>query len=237
MPDGFNQRLEKLKGELVAQGERVQRLLEAAFSSIFVRDGQVASRVQAMDDEVDRVDVELEKASVALLTDATKEGAALDPSQLRAVLTIVKINNELERIADGGVSIAEQAGEMTRLRGAGAVKGSGEIPETFQVMANSVVGILRDVNRAYQRSDASLAKVVLQSEDAVEAFKAAILQDAERRIAGGAMPVDFAFALHEIANECCRMADHCTNIAEQVIYSLSGTIVRHTDAGWVEVKQ
>jgi phosphate uptake regulator len=79
--------------------------------------------------------------------------------------------------------------------------------------------------------------VVLQSEDAVEAFKAAILQDAERQIAAGAMPVDFAFALHEIANECCRMADHCTNIAEQVIYSLSGAIVRHTDAGWVEVRQ
>lgn len=233
---GFNQRLEKLKAELVAQGERVQRLLEAAFQSTFSRDAAVSSRIQAMDDEVDRVDVELEKASVALLADATKEGSALDPSQLRAVLTIVKINNELERIADGGVNIAEEAGALAKFR-SGALKGAGDIPETFQVMANSVVGILRDVNRAYQRSDAALAKVVLQSEDAVEAFKAAILQDAERQIAAGAMPVDFAFALHEIANECCRMADHCTNIAEQVIYSLSGAIVRHTDAGWVEVKQ
>jgi phosphate transport system protein len=234
---GFNQRLDTLKGELVAQGERVQRLMEAAFSSTFSRDAAVSSKIQAMDDEVDRVDVELEKASVSLLTDATKEGSALEPSQLRAVLTIVKINNELERIADGGVNIAEQAAALAKLGGRKGAGAGGDIPETFQVMANSVVGILRDVNRAYQRSDGALAKVVLQSEDAVEAFKAAILQDAERQIAGGAMPVDFAFALHEIANECCRMADHCTNIAEQVIYSLSGAIVRHTDAGWVEVKQ
>jgi phosphate transport system protein len=238
-PDGFNPRLDRLKAELVAQGERVQRLLETAFGSTFARDTAVAEKIQAMDDEVDRVDVELEKASVALLSDATDEGARLDAAQLRAVLTIVKINNELERIADGGVNIAEQAGELARFGAAvrGAATGGSDIPETFQVMANSVVGILRDVNRAYQRSDAALAKVVLQSEDAVEAFKAAILQDAERQIAAGAMPVDFAFALHEIANECCRMADHCTNIAEQVIYSLSGAIVRHTDAGWVEVRQ
>jgi phosphate transport system protein len=228
-PQGFTDRLERLKADLVAQGERVQRLLEAAFQAAFARDRRLAESVQAMDDEVDRVDVELERASVALLTDATHEGARLDARQLRAVLTIVKINNEFERIADGGVTVAE---------GALAVSGApGEIPETFQVMANSVVGILRDVTRAYGRSDAALAKVVLQSEDAVEAFKAAILQDAERQIAAGSMPVDFAFSLHEIANECCRMADHCTNVAEQVIYSVTGAIVRHTDAGWVEVPQ
>src|SRR3954462_15241368 len=121
-PDGFNQRLDTLKGELVAQGERVQRLLEEAFRSTFARDAAVSARIQAMDDEVDRVDVELEKASVALLSDATGEGARLEPAQLRAVLTIVKINNELERIADGGVSIAEQA---SALAGFGLKGGAG----------------------------------------------------------------------------------------------------------------
>src|SRR5690606_24141937 len=111
----------------------------------------------------------------------------------------------------------------------------GEIPETFRVMTNSVVGIMRDANRAFERSDAALAKVVLQSEDAVEAFKAAILTDAERKIASGQMPVDFAFILHELAGECLQMADHCTNIAEQVIYQVTGAIVRHLEGGWVEV--
>jgi|SRR5579862_3635746 len=231
-PQGFGIRVDRLKADLVRQGERVRILLEACFEAVFARDPARAARAMGLDDEIDRVDVEIEKGAVQLLTDATHENAELEPAQLRAVLTIVKINNEMERIADCGVAIAEQVADLRQMPGV--------IPETFQVMANSVVGIIRDVNRSFDKSDAALAKVVLQSEDCVEAFKAAILKDAERKIAangggGSVMPVDFAFALHEIANECCKMADHSTNIAEQVIYSVTGAIVRHTDAGWVEV--
>jgi phosphate transport system protein len=226
-PQGFALRLQRLKADLVEQGRRVQALLEGAFEAVFARDPARAARVIAMDDVIDRVDVEIEKASVQLLTDATHENARLEPEQLRAVLTIVKINNELERIADAGVEIAQRCTTLREM--------PGTIPETFQVMTNSVVGILRDVNRAFDRSDAALAKVVLQSEDAVEAFKAAILTDAERKIASGQMPVDFAFVLHEIAGECLQMADHCTNLAEQVIYSVTGAIVRHMEGKWVEV--
>jgi phosphate transport system protein len=224
---GFAIRLDRLKADLVKQGERVRMLLEAAFESVFTRDTARAARSCGLDDEIDRVDVQLEKDAVQLLRDATHENARLEPDQLRAVLTVVKINNELERIADCGVDIAESVSALRQM--------PGFIPETFQVMANSVVGIIRDVNRAFEKSDPALAKVVLQSEDCVEAFKAAILKDAERKIAGGFMPVDFAFQLHEIANLCCKMADHSTNIAEQVIYSVTGAIVRHTDAGWVEI--
>jgi phosphate transport system protein len=225
--DGFNQRLQELKGELVQQFQRVQVMLEDAFASTFNRDTALADRVVQADDEIDRSDVEIEKTSVSLLCDATNQGAQLDMQQLREVLTVVKINNELERIADSGVAIAERVESLATL--------TGDIPETFQVMANSVVGVVRDVGRAFERTDPALARIVLQSEDAIEVFKVAILQDAERRIAAGTMTVDFAFALHEIAGECCKMADHCTNIAEQVIYSATGAIVRHTDGKWVEV--
>jgi phosphate transport system protein len=149
----------------------------------------------------------------------------MDPSDLRSVLTIVKVNNELERIADCAVEVA---GLVRRHAGT-----TGAYPDTFRVMANSVIGILRDTNLAVQRGDAALAKVVLQSQHAVTAFKAALLRDAEEKIARGAMQVDFAFQLHEMATECERIADHCTNIAEQVIYQTTGAIVRHTDAQWV----
>jgi phosphate transport system protein len=226
-PHGFDQRLQSLKGELVRQGERVQRLLEAAFTAVFARDPAAADRVASLDDEVDRVDVEVEQRCVQLLTEATREHVALSERQLRAVLTIVKINNEMERVADCGVTIAERVDALASL--------AGDIPPTFQVMANSVVGVVRDVNRAFGREDAALARIVLQSEDAIEAFKMAILQDAERRIAAGTMSADFAFVLHEIAGECCKMADHCTNIAEQVIYAATGAIVRHMEGKWVEV--
>lgn len=224
-PDGFADRLARLKADLIEQGRRVQSVLEAAFEAVFDADSGRAARVIAQDDAIDRVDVEIEKAAVLLLTDATHASAHLDARQLRGVLTIAKVNNELERIADAAVAIAE------RLDGGAAPA----VPETFRVMANSVVGILRDVNRALDRLDPKLARVVLQSDDCVADFKDAILRDAENRIAAGTMTVDAAFVLHEFANQCERIADHCTNIAEQVIYSATGSIVRHTEGHWHEV--
>lgn len=226
-PQGFANRIETLKGSLVEQGRRVQAQLETAFGSVFTRDAAKAAEAIKADEEIDRVDVELERASVALLTDATRETSHLEEVQLRWVLTIVKINNELERIADAAVDVAELVDPARGL--------TAPLPDTFRVMANSVVGILRDTNTCLMRADPVLAKVVLQSQHAVTAFKAAILRDAEEKIAKGAMGVDFAFRLHELASQCELMADHCTNMAEQVIYVTTGAIVRHTPSEWVEV--
>lgn len=226
-PQGFETRLQQLRADLAAQGRRVQHLLEAAFDAFFARDEVRARAVEALDDEVDRADIAIERAAVDLLTDATHENARLDPAQLRAVLTVVKINNELERIADSGVEIARRGPALQAERAA--------MPDTFRVMANSTIGVVRDVVRAFERSDAALAKVVLHSEDAIDAFKQAILKDAEARIAKGEMSVDFAFTLHEVAAECIVMGDHCTNVAEQVIYQVTGAIVRHMQSGWVEL--
>lgn len=226
-PQGFNTRIDRLKADLVEQGRRVRALLESAIESVFGFDATRAASVIAGDDEIDRVDVAIEKASVKLLADATNEHATLTTDQLRSVLTIVKVNNELERIADAAVAIAERVDAVAAMRT--------PIPDTFRVMANSVVGILRDAVDSLDRRDATLAKLVLQSQDAVSAFKAELLRDAERQIASGNMTVDFAFALHELASQCELMADHCTNIAEQVIYAATGAIVRHTEGHWSEV--
>lgn len=220
-------RIDQLKGDLVGQGRRVLEAIELGFEAFLERREDLARRVIELDDEVDRVDVEIEKAAVKLLEDATDSTAKLGARPLRAVLTIVKVNNELERIADLAVGVAE---------GVAAMAGTpGEIPATFRVLANSVAGILRDVTASLDHADAGLARVVLQSEEAVLAFKSLVLRDAEQHIARGTMTVDFAFALHEVASACERMADHCTNIAEQVIYSATGAIVRHQLGQWVDV--
>jgi phosphate transport system protein len=222
--DGFTIRLARLKADLVEQGKRVQALVEGAFDAAFARDPAGAQRAIDMDAVVDKVDVQIERASVQLLTDATGAGAQLPEEQLRMVLTVVKVNNELERIADAGVSIAEEAGAL--------LASNSSLPETFRVMTNSVIGILRDVCASFARDDAKLAKVVLASEDAVEEFKKAILRDAQSRVASGKTTVDLAFSQQEIATYCEIMANHCTNIAEQVIYSATGAIVRHMAGHW-----
>ncbi|MBZ0171846.1 MAG: hypothetical protein K8E66_05655, partial [Phycisphaerales bacterium] len=178
------------------------------------------------DDEIDANDVSIERATVALLTRVAHDATPIEDSHLRGVLNLVKVNNEYERIADAGVSIAERA---IALSGSPA-----KFPPTTRVMTNSVVGILRDVTKAYDNRDATLARLVLQSEDTVLMFKHAILRDAERAVAEGRMTVDLAFDLHELASQCLLMADHATNIAEQVIYETTGLIVRHRAGEWIE---
>src|SRR5687768_10523681 len=75
-PEGFARRLNRLKADLVDQGRRVQSLIEAAFDTAFSRDTVAAQRVVAQDEVIDRVDLDIERASVSLLTDATREHAA-----------------------------------------------------------------------------------------------------------------------------------------------------------------
>lgn len=221
---GFQHRTERLMADLIEQGRRVQAIVERGFDALFARDAAKATDTSRLDDLIDRADVEIEKAAVQLLTDAASAGQAMSAEQVRLLLTIAKVNNELERIADVAV-------DLCALVPAAAKQGKA-YPDTFRVIANSVIGILRDTVNSLMHADWKLAKVVLQSQHTVTAFHDAILRDAEEQIAKGKMTVDFAFQLHEVANQCEVLADHCTNIAEQVIYLTTGAIVRHTESGW-----
>ncbi len=215
----FESKLAALKQELVEQGDRVVDMALRAVESYFEFDAAKAEEVIATDDVIDRVDVEIERASVPLLA-----MGETDEHEIRCVLMIVKINNELERIADCAVNIAEvvQEGQETQ-----AVA-----PPTFRVMANSVVGMLRDANRSLASLDTHLAERVLDFDDTVDRFKREIMLKAEENVASGEFSASFAFRLHTVTKALERIADHCTNICEQVIYLQTGHVVRHLPQGW-----
>ncbi|MEM1072204.1 MAG: PhoU domain-containing protein [Planctomycetota bacterium] len=223
--DGFAGKLEAIRAELSAQGTRVLVICEAGFDAFFADDVDAAKTAIDLDDPIDRADVELENACVELLCDASREQRELAPAQLREVLVAAKANNELERIADCAVTIAEQ---VVRREGA-------ELPNTLRVLANSVLGVVRDAQTCLDDRDADLAKQVLRSEDTILGFKQAVRDAAEKAIAAGTMTVQTGFVLHELASACEHMADHATNIAEQVLYAVTGTIVRHCETGWIEI--
>lgn len=222
----FESQLVKIRADLVAQAWRVLGICEDAFEAFFAGDLGAAGAVVTRDDEVDRVDVTIEKESVALLSAAARVACEVPESQIREVLVVVKANNEFERIADLAVDIASRARDRKGIH----------VPETFRVMANSVVGIVRDTCSALEKKDATLAKLILRSEDTVCGFKDAVLREAENNIAGGKMSVDCGFLLHEIASRCESISDHATNVAEQILYAVTGEIYRQSDTGWVEVK-
>ncbi|MFO0873415.1 MAG: PhoU domain-containing protein [Phycisphaerales bacterium] len=215
----FDTRLSRLHADLVSQGSRVLDLVLRAVESYFDLDAVKAAEVIASDDVVDKVDVEIERASIPLLA-----MGVTDEYSIRSVLTIVKVNNELERIADLGVTIAEVVAKYAKLEE--------RTPTTFRVMANSVIGMLRDANRALADGNAALARQVLLFDDTVSRFKEEILLDAQEKVASGRLTVHFAFRLMTVTKTLERIADHCTNMAEQVIYLQSGKIVRHRPEGW-----
>lgn len=211
--------LQRLQSDLFTQGDRVQDLVTRAIESFFDLDLDKAGRVIQDDRLIDRVDVDIERACIDLLGQGRT-----DQYELRSILTIVKANNELERIADVGVNIAEVVQGMQGIERS--------IPPTFRVMANSAIGMLRDTNRVMSERNIDLAEQVLDFDDTVDKFKREILLDAQKKVAGGEWTVEFAFRLMSVTKSVERIADHSTNICEQFIYLQSGQIVRHDPQGW-----
>jgi phosphate transport system protein len=218
-------RLGALKRRLEEQGGLVDSLVDDVVDAVFQRDLEKAKDVIRRDEVIDRVDVSIEKDAVRLLH-ALSGGAELDENEIRMILTIVKVNNEIERIADLCVAIAERVPSLMDL--------SSSLPPKFRVMANSIIGIVWNTNQAFRTMDVDAARLVLASDDATEVFKGAILRDVEEGLARGDQTVDFTFALHTIAAALARIGDHCTNVAEQIIYVGSGKIVRHQNQKWTD---
>ncbi|MGY8753114.1 MAG: phosphate signaling complex protein PhoU [Phycisphaerales bacterium] len=215
----FEKKLAQLSADLNTQGARVSDQLLRAVESSFDGDVDSAQIVIESDAAIDKVDVEIERACIELL-----RLGATDEHSIRSVLTIVKVNNELERIADCAVIVAESAINHKNL--------IASAPPTFRVMANSVIGMARDTNLALTDTDTNLALRVLSFDDTVDRFRKEIVMDVQNRISTGALEPLVAFELLAVTRAMERVADHCTNICEQVIYLDTGKIVRHLPEGW-----
>jgi phosphate transport system protein len=215
----FDRKLSQLKADLNTQGSRVSDHLLRAVEASFDGNETEAKSVIDSDEVIDRVDVEIERACINLL-----RMGATDEHSIRSVLTIVKVNNELERIADLAVLVAESAIDSENL--------ISSAPPTFRVMANSVVGMARDTTQALADTETELAIRVLSFDDTVNRFRREIVLDVQNRTSNGELDPLLAFKLLAVTRSLERIADHCTNICEQVIYLNTGKIVRHLPEGW-----
>jgi phosphate transport system protein len=215
----FQKKLAQLSADLNTQGARISDQLLRAVESSFDGDIAKAEAVVTGDEIIDRVDVEIERACIELL----RMGAP-DEHSIRSVLTIVKVNNEYERIADCAVIVAESAIKHKNL--------ISNAPPTFRVMANSVIGMARDTNKALADIDTEMAVRVLSFDDTVDRFRKEIVMDVQQRTSNGDLKPPVAFELLAVTRAMERIADHCTNVCEQVIYLQTGKIVRHLAEGW-----
>lgn len=209
---------------LVEQAGRVCTMLESSMASLYAADESAQEMLEELDNTVDAEDVRIERDAVRWVTESFHSGVALDDATVRLLFTVVKVNNELERIGDLAVSIASRAG---------AFNAEGDrLPEQIRVVGNSVVGIIQEAASAFGSMDAERAERVLRSDDITEACREAVLSQSESAIAQGTRTPEFAFALNRVAAALSMAGDHATNIAEQVIYVSTGKIVRHKIDHW-----
>ena len=199
-------------------GASVQQSVELSIESLVALDAKLAQQVIEGDAKVDEEEVKVEKGAIDLL--ALHQPAAGD---LRMITTIIKANSDFERIADCAVNIAQRVLPLSRHEGY-------EVPADLKLMANSVIGTLRDTIKAFNLSDEAVARHVLRGDDVVDALYHQIVQDTLTQMESARHDADVDLANIMIAKNLERIGDHCTNIAEDVIFVRLGRIVRHLHA-------
>jgi phosphate transport system protein len=213
----FVQLLDALQRRSLRMANLVEDILHEACEAAFDTDEALARRVVNRDQEVDTEEVQIEAEAVRLMALYQPVG-----SDLRLLCTILKVNNDLERIADCAVNIAERAQHLH----ANAVKAQ---VATVEEMGVAVRRMLRTAMQAYSTQDANRGRQVLAEDDAIDALYGetvrSIVADAARRPNNIADYLDIL----SVAKNLERVADHATNIAEDVIYLDTGKIVRHTE--------
>ncbi|MFA4966181.1 MAG: phosphate signaling complex protein PhoU [Thermoleophilia bacterium] len=207
--------IDRLKRKVLALGAVVEDNLRLAFHAIETRDVAEARRVIATDAIIDEQEVDVEEECLKIL--ALYQPVASD---LRFVAAVIKINSELERIGDLGSNIAERAIQL-------ADEHPVPVPRGFALMADRTGAILEKALDALVRQDAVRARHVLADDDEVDALYKQLIEELKAIIRADPEHLDAIVLLFSTARYLERLADHATNIAEDVLYMVEGEIHRH----------
>ncbi len=211
----FVQLLDELQRRSLRMASLVEDILQEACEAVIDHNKKLAHRVINRDQEVDAEEVRIEAETVRLM--ALYQPVGCD---LRLLCTILKVNNDLERIADCAVNIAERAEHLDF----GAV---GNHVTTVREMAGSVQHMLRTAVQAYGDQNIVGGQKVLVEDETVDATYAQIIRRVVVEGAGNPDSLAAYLDILSVAKNLERIADHATNIAEDVVYLSTGEIVRH----------
>ena len=205
----------RLKRKILGLGALVEDNLRLAFRAIEARDPDKGHRVMVTDILIDDQEVEVEEECLKIL--ALYQPVASD---LRFLVAVIKINSELERIGDLASNIGERAISL-------AQEHPVPMPGCFAVMAERTETILEHSLDALVRQDAVAARLVLAADDEIDALYRCLIEDLKEIIRTDAEHLDAIVLLFSVARYLERLADHATNIAEDVLYMVEGEIHRH----------
>jgi phosphate transport system protein len=212
----FHRELEKIKKMILSLGALVEKRVRQVKQALEDRDAAVAKEIIHFDHEIDQMEVDIEEECLKII--ALHQPVAAD---LRFLIAVIKINNDLERIGDQVVNIAQRIVSMAKIQIA---------PYRFDYaeMADKAEAMLRMSLDSLVNQDLDDAIKVLHLDDEVDKIKNEVYVLIKTAIADGVTKdIGYMINLLLISRHIERLADHATNIAEEVVYMIEGEIVRH----------
>jgi phosphate transport system protein len=214
----FEEGLNHLNGKVREMGALVAQSIHRSVQSLDQQDEDLASQVVRDEALVNQIEIQIGDLATSLLV--REAPVARD---MRFVVAAIKIATDLERMGDLAVSIVERSLVRTHQHGAGEI--------VFLEMGNLVESMVLTALDAFVKRDAQLAREVMSQDDAIDRLRNSITKQMVERMKQDSASIDRALDNILIARRLERIADHTTNIAEDVIFLVNGTEVRRTSDG------
>jgi phosphate transport system protein len=211
----FQRELEKLKESLLRMAALVEKVISDSVQSLIKRDSDLAKKTIAGDDPINNLEIEIEETCLKLL--ALRQPMAID---LRFITMAMKIVTDLERMGDQAVNIAERAVSLNQEP---QLKPYIDIPR----MAEIVQTMVKDAIDSFVNRDSRLARTVCERDDLVDGLNDQVFRELITYMIADSRAITRSVHLMIVSRCLERIADHATNIAEDVIYMIDAKVIKH----------
>ena len=211
----FQRSLDELKENLLVMAGLAEQAIQRAIEAYRVRDLSICDLVSRSENAINRLERDIDQSALDLL--AMEQPMAID---LRFILSVIKINADLERVGDAAKSISDRVRNMEQMAVA-------ELPVDIPRMATLAAEMVRKSLQSFIEADAEIARSVLTMDDAVDAMNRAAYKALTKVMEEQSYIAPQALNALMISRSLERVADHATNIAEDVIFWVQGDDVRH----------
>ena len=211
----FEREIDSLKEQLLLMGGRAEQLVRKSIASLVRRDTDLARQAFDDDTQIDRLEIDIEERCIRLF--ALQQPLATD---LRFIMAALKISNDLERVGDHGVNIAQST---LRLVEQPQLKPLVDIPR----MADLATAMLNDALDAFVRRDSESARRLCRKDDEVDQLNKQVFRELISYMIESPATISRAMELILVARNLERVADLATNIAEEVVFIHEARIIKH----------
>ncbi|MBN1211085.1 MAG: phosphate signaling complex protein PhoU [candidate division Zixibacteria bacterium] len=211
----FEKEIEKLKKKILHLSAMVEESLTLAVKAVTERDSELARQIIDVDDQIDDMEVDVEEECLKIL--ALHQPVAID---LRFIIAVLKINNDLERIGDLAGNIAKRTTSLAQWE-------TREVPYDLPEMLKMAVSMVKKSTDALINMNSDQAREVCSSDDHMDEMHRLAFKAVQEEIRKKPERVEYYILLLSISRILERIADHATNIAEDVTYMVEGEIIRH----------